>query len=90
MLNRLLLYKVVVVSMLLSPYAFADKNANKPTVKHECEEDNDCKDGKVCYLAVNPRICVEPQPTGSVCLRDELCASKNCDVKINEDVGVCK
>jgi hypothetical protein len=55
-----------------------------------CKSDGDCKDGKVCILALNPHVCKPPQPAGSPCKRDVVCASKKCEMPSGKDVGMCK
>jgi hypothetical protein len=56
----------------------------------ECNDDKDCKDGKVCILAVTPHACKEPQAAGAACKRDAVCASKKCDIPAGGDKGICK
>ena len=56
----------------------------------ECKSDGDCKDGKVCILALNPHVCKAPQPAGAPCKRDVVCASKKCEIPSGKDVGMCK
>ena len=55
----------------------------------ECKSDGDCKDGKLCIVAVNPHVCKPPQPAGAACKRDVVCASKKCDIPAGKDAGVC-
>lgn len=59
----------------------ADKN---------CKADADCPSGNVCVLAANPPVCKPPQPAGSPCKRDVVCASNKCELSDGKDVGVCK
>lgn len=56
----------------------------------ECKTDGDCKDGKVCILAVTPHVCKPPQPAGAPCKRDVVCASKKCEIPSGKEVGACK
>jgi hypothetical protein len=56
----------------------------------ECKADSDCKDGKVCILALTPHVCKPPQPAGAACKRDVVCASKKCEIPSGKDVGMCK
>ena len=81
MLNKFLLSTVVAASMAFSSMALAND---------ECKEDKDCKDGKVCIMAVTPHVCKEPQAAGAACKRDAVCASKKCDIPAGKDAGVCK
>ena len=56
----------------------------------ECKSDKDCKDGKVCILALTPPVCKPPQPAGEPCKRDVVCASGKCDIPAGKDAGICK
>jgi len=56
----------------------------------ECKSDADCRDGKICILALTPPICKPPQPAGEPCKRDVVCASKKCDIPAGKDAGICK
>ncbi|TAN76376.1 MAG: hypothetical protein EPN14_07860 [Gallionella sp.] len=73
------------VSLSLSQVAFAADAA-----KDECQADKDCKDGKVCVLALTPHVCKAPQAAGAACKRDAVCISKKCDIPAGKDVGACK
>ena len=82
MFNKLLLSIVMAVSMsLVSQMSFA---------ADECKGDEDCKDGKVCILALKPPVCKEPQAAGAACKRDAVCASKKCEIPDGKDAGSCK
>jgi hypothetical protein len=81
MLGKFLLPMAVIASISLSQAAFAAE---------ECKSDADCKDGKVCILALTPPVCKAPQPAGEPCKRDVVCASKKCDIPPGKDAGVCK
>jgi len=85
MLKKLLLSMAMLGSMALSQVSFAGDAA-----KDECQGDKDCKDGKVCILALTPHVCKAPQAAGAVCKRDAVCMSKKCDIAAGKDVGVCK
>ena len=85
MFKKLLLTTAMIVSMSLSQVSFAADAA-----KDECQADKDCKDGKVCVLALTPHVCKAPQAAGAACKRDAVCASKKCDIPAGKDVGVCK
>ena len=85
MFKKLLLSMAMIVAMSLSQVSFAADAA-----KDECQADKDCKDGKVCVLAVTPHICKAPQPAGAACKRDAVCISKKCDIPAGKDVGACK
>jgi hypothetical protein len=85
MLKKLLLSMAMLGSMALSQVSFAGDAA-----KDECQGDKDCKDGKVCILALTPHVCKAPQAAGAVCKRDAVCISKKCDIAAGKDVGVCK
>lgn len=78
MLKKLL----VCTALLASSVAFAAGD--------ECKKDEDCKDGKVCVLAVTPHVCKAPQPAGSPCIRDKVCASGKCDMPEGKKAGTCK
>ncbi len=79
---KFLLSTVVAMSMSLVSYgSFAED---------ECKGDADCKDGKVCILALKPPVCKDPQPAGAPCKRDAVCASKKCEVPDGKEVGSCK
>ncbi|MEQ1705690.1 MAG: Dickkopf N-terminal cysteine-rich domain-containing protein [Rickettsiales bacterium] len=80
MLNKFLFSAALIASMSLSSLSFAN----------ECKEDKDCKDGKVCIMAVTPHVCKEPQAAGAACKRDAVCASKKCDIPSGKDAGTCK
>jgi hypothetical protein len=81
MFNRFIASMMLLTTLCLSPVALA---------ADECKGDGDCKDGKVCILAVNPHVCKAPQPAGAPCKRDVVCASKKCDIPKGKDVGACK
>lgn len=78
------MFKKLLVSgmLVMSAAAFAAGD--------ECKDDKDCKDGKVCIMAVTPHVCKPPQPAGQPCKRDVVCASKKCDIPAGKDVGTCK
>lgn len=83
MSKNLLFSLVAIASMSMFPYAsFAAAD--------ECQADADCKDGKICVLVANPKVCKAPQPAGSTCKRDAGCASKHCDIPAGKDAGLCK
>jgi hypothetical protein len=81
MLKKYLFPMAVIASLSLPLTAFAAE---------ECKSDADCKDGKVCILALTPPQCKPPQPAGEPCKRDVVCASKKCDIPAGKDMGVCK
>jgi hypothetical protein len=81
MLNRLFVIMTVLSSLLLSRAALA---------ADECKADGDCKDGKLCILALNPHVCKAPQAAGAACKRDAVCASKKCEMPAGKDVGICR
>lgn len=56
----------------------------------ECKSDSDCKDGKLCILALTPHVCKPPQPAGAACKRDVVCQSKKCEIPSGKDAGTCK
>ncbi|MGB4101964.1 MAG: Dickkopf N-terminal cysteine-rich domain-containing protein [Alphaproteobacteria bacterium] len=56
----------------------------------ECKADADCKEGKICIMAVTPHVCKPPQEAGAVCKRDAVCASKKCEIPAGQAAGVCK
>jgi len=85
MLKKLLQSMAIIASMSLSQVAFSTDAA-----KDECKADKDCKDGKVCILAVTPHVCKAPQAAGAPCKRDAVCISKKCDIPAGKDVGACK
>ena len=81
MLSRLLLPATFLAMLVASAPALA---------ADECKSDADCKDGKVCILALNPHVCKPPQPAGAPCKRDVVCQSKKCEIPTGKEVGVCK
>jgi len=81
MFNKLLLSAAMIVTISFSQASLA---------ADECNGDTDCKDGKVCIMAVTPHACKEPQAAGAACKRDAVCASKKCDIPDGKDVGACK
>lgn len=81
-----MLKKMFVSLTLLAAIGFAQS----ASAADECKADSDCKDGKVCILALTPPVCKPPQPAGSPCKRDVVCASKKCEVPSGKDVGMCK
>ena len=81
MLNKLLLPAALLATLFSAHTVFA---------ADECKADSDCKDGKVCILALNPHVCKPPQPAGAACKRDVVCASKKCEIPSGKDVGACK
>ena len=85
MFKKLLLSVAVIASMSLS-----QASSSVGGGKDECTADKDCKDGKVCILAVTPHVCKAPQAAGAACKRDAVCISKKCDIPAGKDVGVCK
>jgi hypothetical protein len=86
MFKKLLLSAAMVASMsLLASVSFA---ADAP--KDECQADKDCKDGKLCILALTPHACKPPQAAGAACKRDAVCISKKCDMPAGKDAGICK
>lgn len=64
--------------------------AGSASAADECKSDADCKDGKVCILALNPHVCKPPQPAGAPCKRDVVCSSKKCEIPTGKEVGACK
>jgi len=78
--------KMFVSLTLLAALGFASGAA----AADECKSDGDCKDGKVCILALTPHVCKPPQPAGAPCKRDVVCASKKCEIPSGKDVGMCK
>lgn len=81
MLNKSLSIAMIASLSLFSQLSFAAE---------ECNSDKDCKDGKVCILALTPHICKAPQATGESCKRDVVCASKKCDIPAGKEAGTCK
>lgn len=81
MFKKLLFPVAVMASICLSQAAFAAE---------ECKSDTDCKDGKICILALTPPVCKPPQPTGEPCKRDVVCASKKCEIPAGKEAGICK
>ena len=81
MLNKLLLPATLLTALWSAPSVLA---------ADECKKDSDCKDGKVCILALNPPVCKPPQPAGQPCKRDVVCASKKCEIPAGKEVGACK
>jgi hypothetical protein len=77
--------KLWMMLTLAAALGFADTAA-----ADECKADSDCKDGKVCILALTPHVCKPPQPAGAPCKRDVVCASKKCEIPSGKDVGMCK
>lgn len=84
MLKKVLLSLAMAAAVSFAQVSFA------ADAKNECEADKDCKDGKVCVLAVTPHVCKAPQAAGAPCKRDAVCASKKCDIPTGKDAGVCK
>ncbi len=82
MFNKLLFSAALIATISVSSISFAADDL--------CKEDKDCKDGKVCVLALNPPACKEPQAAGAACKRDAVCISKKCDIPAGKDVGACK
>ena len=81
-----MLKKMFVSMTLLAALGFAQT----ASAADECKADSDCKDGKVCILALTPHVCKPPQPAGAACKRDVVCASKKCEIPSGKDVGMCK
>ena len=81
MLSRFLLPATLLAMLVASSTALAGD---------ECKSDADCKDGKVCILALNPHVCKPPQPAGAPCKRDVVCQSKKCEIPTGKEVGACK
>lgn len=81
-----MLKKMIVSLTLVAAMGFA----RGASAADECKSDGDCKDGKVCILALTPHVCKPPQPSGAVCKRDVVCASKKCEIPSGKDVGLCK
>lgn len=76
---------VMMLSLLLvSQLSFAADAA-----KDECLADKDCKDGKLCILALTPHVCKPPMAAGAACKRDVVCISKKCDIPAGKDMGSC-
>lgn len=86
MFNKFLVSMAMIVSISLLPQVSFAADA----AADECKVDADCKDGKVCILAVTPHACKAPQPAGAACKRDAVCASKKCDIPDGKDAGTCK
>ena len=82
MFNKFLFSAALIATISVSSISFAADDL--------CKEDKDCKDGKVCVLALNPPACKEPQAAGASCKRDAVCISKKCDIPAGKDVGSCK
>ncbi len=85
MFKKLLLPLAMIAAISLSQISFAADAA-----KDECQADKDCKDGKVCILALTPHACKAPQAAGAACKRDAVCISKKCDIPAGKDAGACK
>lgn len=81
MFKKFLLPMAMIASVSLAQASFAAE---------ECKSDADCKDGKVCILALTPPVCKAPQPAGEPCKRDAVCASKKCEIPTGKEVGACK
>ena len=81
MLKQLLLPLTLVASLFVTQSAFAGD---------ECKSDADCKDGKLCILALKPPVCKPPQPAGAACKRDVVCQSKKCEIPAGKEAGLCK
>lgn len=81
MLKRFLLPLMMLTALAVPAAAFA---------ADECKSDADCKDGKLCILALKPPVCKAPQPAGAPCKRDVVCASKKCEIPTGKDTGACK
>lgn len=81
-----MLKKMFVSLTLVAAMGFA----GSASAADECKSDGDCKDGKVCILALTPPVCKPPQPAGAPCKRDVVCASKKCEIPSGKDVGLCK
>ncbi|MEI6415064.1 MAG: Dickkopf N-terminal cysteine-rich domain-containing protein [Pseudomonadota bacterium] len=79
-------HKVLSVAMIASLSLFLQVSF----AADECSADKDCKDGKVCVLALTPHVCKAPQAAGATCKRDVVCASKKCDIPAGKDAGTCK
>ena len=75
---------MIVSLVLVSQLSYAADAA-----KNECDTDKDCKDGKLCVLALTPHVCKPPMAAGSACKRDVVCISKKCDIPAGKDVGSC-
>ncbi len=93
MSKKLLLSMAIALSMSLAmQLSFAADTAKDApdAAKDECQADKDCKDGKVCILVLIPHACKAPQPAGSNCKRNVVCASKKCDMTSGKDYGTCK
>lgn len=81
-----MLKKMIVSLTLFAALGFAQA----ASADDVCKSDGDCKDGKICILALNPHVCKPPQPAGAACKRDVVCASKKCEIASGKDVGMCK
>lgn len=81
MFKKMLLPMAIIATVSFSQASFAAA---------ECKSDADCKDGKICILALTPPQCKLPQPAGEPCKRDVVCASKKCDIPAGKDAGICK
>lgn len=81
MFKKFVLPIAMIMSVSLSQASFAAE---------ECKSDADCKDGKVCILALTPPVCKAPQPAGEPCKRDAVCASKKCEIPAGKEIGACK
>jgi len=81
MLKNVFLPVTMLATLFFSQTAFA---------ADECQSDSDCKDGKLCILALSPHVCKPPQPSGAPCKRDVVCQSKKCDIPSGKDSGSCK
>ena len=84
MTNKFFVTLGMIVAMSLSQMSFA---ADAP--KNECHADKDCKEGKVCILALTPHVCKAPQAAGAACKRDVVCISNKCDIPAGKEVGAC-
>jgi hypothetical protein len=81
-----MLKKIIVSATLLVGLALAQS----ASAADECKADSDCKDGKLCILALTPHVCKPPQPAGAACKRDAVCVSKKCEIPAGKDLGACK
>lgn len=81
MLKKFGLPMMLVISASLGSMALADEG---------CKKDEDCKDGNVCILVMNPPVCKPPQAAGEPCKRDKVCASNKCEIPAGQEKGVCK
>ncbi len=77
-------------TLLALSFLMSSMVAGTALAADECKSDGDCKDGKVCILALNPHVCKPPQPAGAACKRDVVCASKKCEIPTGKEVGACK